>query len=132
MSAREGAFDVPEQFAFKKRLRNGAAIHGNKRVCGPWAVVMDCTGDQFFPGPALPLNQDCRSTAGYLADDLKYLDHIAALSDKGRCARSLAEHVLQMTMVADETTMFDGPMGHENQFVEVHRLRDVVEGAFLH
>src|SRR5690242_21835330 len=93
---------------------------------------MDCTGDQFFPGPALPLNQDRRSTAGYLADDLKYLDHISALSDKGRCARSLTEDVLQMTMVAYETTMFDGTRGHENQCVEVHRCRDVVEGAFLH
>ena len=48
---------VPEQFTLEQRLRQGPTIDGDKRPVPSWAMVMDGTGDEFFAGPRVPLQQ---------------------------------------------------------------------------
>ena len=52
MRAGEGAFFVPEQFAFQKRLRDGAAIDGDKRPVFARAALVDGPRRHFLAGAA--------------------------------------------------------------------------------
>src|SRR2546430_14886611 len=51
--AREGAFHVPEELAFEKRLRDGSTVDGNERLSAPGTGRVDGAGNELLAGAAL-------------------------------------------------------------------------------
>ncbi len=93
---------------------------------------MDCTSDEFLAGTALAVNEHGGSTACDFADEFEHLDHLAALSDHGRCTRAFTERAPEMTVFTDQLAMFDCTLRDQNYLVEIDRLCDVIECALLH
>ena len=132
LSAGERAFGVPEELTFQQRVRHGAAIDGDERLERAGTVLMDRTGDQFFPGSALSLNQHRRPAGGYFPDQFEDFHDVSALSDHRGGPQVLAERGFQMAVLSYQTTMFDRPAHHHDQLFQIDRLGDVIERSALH
>ncbi len=69
------AFHMAEQFAFKQRFRQGAAIDDDERLLVPLAQGMNRLGQQPFPCSTLALNQDRGRTVRHQAYHVEELLH---------------------------------------------------------
>ena len=58
IGARESPLLKPEELAFQKGFGDGGAVHLDKGLISAQRTLMDRLGDQIFPGPAFPLDQD--------------------------------------------------------------------------
>src|SRR6266513_2817527 len=58
IGAGKGALLMSEQFALNEGFREGRAVDLNERFVASWAVLVDDSGDQFFPGAGFSVNQD--------------------------------------------------------------------------
>ncbi|VBB43702.1 hypothetical protein TRIP_B310026 [uncultured Desulfatiglans sp.] len=87
----EGPFDMPEEFAFKERLRERAAVDGNEGHVFPGAVVVDGAGDEFLAGAAFALDEDGGLARRGRLDGREDLLHGVALADDLVEAVGLAE-----------------------------------------
>src|SRR6185437_13935861 len=57
VSAGEGAFFVPEEFAFQQRARDRGTVDLDKRTCPPRREAVDHAGDDVLASAAFALNQ---------------------------------------------------------------------------
>jgi len=60
MRAREGTFDVTEEFTFEEFLRNRGAIDFDQRPFGPVTARMDCPRDEFLADAGFAENENIR------------------------------------------------------------------------
>ena len=75
VGAGEGAFFVPEQFAFQKRFRDGAAVDGDKRPLFAGAALVDGLRRHFLAGSALAQEKHGGVGRGHFADGVKDAAH---------------------------------------------------------
>src|SRR5207245_6602312 len=62
------ALFMPEQLAFEQVLGDGRAVEGQEWRLGPWAVLIDGSGDQLLAGAALAADQHRDVLSGDAAD----------------------------------------------------------------
>jgi hypothetical protein len=61
--AREGPLFVPEHLAFEERLRDGRAVDGDERPCGPPAFAVQARDSTSLPVPLSPSSSTVASVA---------------------------------------------------------------------
>src|SRR5262249_51642618 len=105
-----GTLLVTEQLTLQERFRQSGAVDGDQ-VARPFATMMDGSGDFFFPGPRLSLDQDCGVAVGDAVDQLEYRAHRRAAANDVPVARPFGWRVcaqgmsVQLRLVRNEDAM---------------------------
>ncbi len=85
---RKGALDVSEQFTFEQGGRQGGAMHFDKRLVRPSAMIVDGPSQQFLSGSALTADQHRRGARRHLSHQVEQVaDHSARTHEIGVCGR---------------------------------------------
>src|SRR5579859_1989397 len=132
-SAGEGAFFVPEKFAFNERGNERSAIDGHEGTSGERSPKVHGAGDEFFAGAAFSIDQH-RSTRV-----LKAGDHAEDFLDARGRADDTVNGSFGIGALAQEFVLFDeadffrhAPQEQPQLFQWGKRLGDVVVGPEFH
>ena len=106
--AREGAFDVAEQFGFEQLLVKGGAIDGDEGLAGARALDVDGAGDNFLARAAFAFDQDGDIAAGQLVGELRDRAHRLAVADQQARLGACLHPQAQFTVFRDEGLEFQG------------------------
>jgi len=82
ISARKGAFLMPEQFRLNQIDRQSSAIHRDEGRCRPRGILVDGTRRLLFSGSALASDQDRHIHFGSFLDASKQGLHDQAVTDQ--------------------------------------------------
>src|ERR1051326_2593699 len=79
--AGEGSFFMPEEFGFQQVFRKRRAVYFNQRTGRSSAGKVNGLGDQFFPRPALPPDQNGGFTRRPTTHARDHVEHRSALAN---------------------------------------------------
>jgi hypothetical protein len=130
--AGEGAFLVPEQLGFEKRLRDGGAIDGDERAVVAWAERVQRPGEQLFSRAAFTLEQDRRIGLRRAMQLLRDLTKLGVIADDARCAATLRELLLEDDVLGEHPALRDRAFHHQQQVIRFDRLGQEVHRALAH
>ena len=124
----EGAFLVAKQLRLDQVFGDGCHVQGDERRLGARAVAVQRMRHQLFAGAGFAVDQHADRRTREPADDAKYVLHRRRFADdvRRRIAGRLAAHRLLLLLI-----MADGALDQRHCFVDVERLRQVVEGPLL-
>ena len=100
--AGESAFDMPKQFAFQQRFRDGRTIDRDEGPLAPWTVEVDGARHDLLAGPTLAVQHHGRAR---LADFGDLLDHPA---ERQAAADQIVEGVAAFQLVAQALVVAHG------------------------
>ena len=132
LRVRERPFLVPEQFTFDQRFRYRRAVEWDERALTPRTVVMDGTGDQFFPRPAFPADEHGRSRARDLFNFRVDLFHGRAFADEVMEGVPLDHLGAEIPNLASQLLRLKGLGDDEPEFVHIKRFCHIIGRAQLH
>src|SRR5690606_10478825 len=130
--AGEGTLLVAEELALEQRLAQRAAVHRDERLVLARTVVVDGARDEFLAGARLPLDQHAGAGGGNLPRHLEDALHGRRTADDVVEAVALVDLAAQVLVLALEFALLEDTADQHAEFLEVHRLHEVVERAELH
>ena len=128
----ERALLVAEDLAFEQRLGNGRAVDGDERKRRARTQLMDGLGDQFLARARFAGDEHRRARRRRLLDDRVDLPHLRAVADHRAEGAVLAQLAAQRLHFAQRLEPLDDLVEQDLEPLEIHRLGEVVVGAFLH
>src|ERR1700686_477089 len=131
-SAGKRAAFVAEQFVFDQSFGNRRAVQSHKRLLPSVRQVMDGAREELLAGAAFAEEQSGRIGSGYALHLLADPANGGMLADNAR--KSIARSVLfaKQQILAQQLLLTRGALHQQFQMIEVHRLLQKIEGAFLH
>ena len=127
--AREGPFDVAEQFAFDHAFREAGAIHDLVRPVMVGTSVMDGTRDQFLAGAGLSDDQDRGMDRRHVLDHpQKSLEH-GADADERLETFTRDGHAPERPVLVQNFRHAHGPVDAGRQHLGVDGFGDVIKRA---
>ena len=126
VGARVSAALVAEEFALEQRLRNGCAIHRDKRQAGALAVLVDGPRHQFLARAGLAPDKDGDGGGGDASDFLVNGLHGAAVADDGGLGRPGVAHLERL---GHEPAAGHGLGDQIEEFAHVKGFEQVIVGA---
>ena len=93
---------MPEQLALEQRLRDGAAVDGDKRPGGARRLVMDKAGDSFLADSTFTGDEHRGINLCDASCQLHYVPHLRALDDHPQRLLHVAGHADHCLTVGSE------------------------------
>ena len=113
----ERALFMAEEFAFDERIGYGCAVQCHERFRGAVALLVDVRGDQLFPGPACPLDEDCRFGRCHLCRNFKHFLECLALTDHLKRTLQAVDRSPEDQVVDEELPALERALDRPEKFV---------------
>ena len=131
--AGEGALHVAEERGLEQVRRQVARVDGDERAIGARRVGVDGARHELLAGAALAGDENRRAARRRLHDQVEHLLHARAAADDAReLLRLRLQALAQRGVLGHQLPPLHGVAHHDEHFVVLERLGDVVEGAALH
>lgn len=127
--AREGAFFVPEQFAFDEGFGHGGAVDGDKGTVAAGAELVEGARGEFLSGAGFTRNQDCGGRGRDLADERKDLLHLGRAADQFAEDAAGGELAFERLAVFGQAPLGDGALEEKAEGAGLHGFFEEPEGA---
>ena len=130
--AGERALLVAEQLGFEQRFGDGGAVDGDERAVVARAERVKRAREQLLAGAALPFEQHRRVGGGGAVQRDRHLLELRVVADDLRRAAALGQLFPQDQVFRGQPALRERALDHQQEMVGIDRLRQEVEGAFLH
>ena len=124
---------MTEQFAFEQIAWNGGAIDRNEGLVPARRIVMNRFRDQLLSRAALAEDQNGRHGVDHLAD--RFVDDLharASADDVDAWLEALFHFFLELAKITTQLAAVHGALDEHQDFIEIERFGDVIEGAVFH
>src|SRR6185436_17184045 len=130
--AGEGALLVAEELGLEQVLGNRRAVDRDKRPVVARAERVEGAREQLLAGAALALEEHRRVGGGGAVQRHRDLLQLRVVADDLRRAAALRQLLAQDQVFGGQPPLRQRPLDHQQQVLRIDRLREKVEGAFLH
>src|SRR4051812_28408359 len=120
--AGERALLVAKELRLDQILGNRGAVDLDERPLRPFAVVVNCIGNQFFAGAVFTLDQDVRFAGRNTLDQLEQLLHLLAFADDVLEFVAVLQLLLELFVFVNQRFLLDRFFQLVEQALGVDRL----------
>ena len=129
----ERPFHVAEEVRLEEVGRQVARVHRDERPIGPRGILVERPRDELLAGAALAVDQNRRPAGRRLDDQVEHLAHArAAADDLAEPVGARLQVLAERAVLGDEPALRQGVAQHDEHFVVLERLGDVVVRPALH
>src|SRR5438874_559434 len=127
-SARVGerAPRMPEEFTLEERFGDSSTVDGHEGPGAPRPAAVQGARDQLLASAALACDEHRRLRLCHPCEQGEYVTHRGALTNELLKSRHLLERAAEALDGGREPALFDSPLEHQGEYLEVNRLGDEV------